>query len=424
MIVRTRSGPIELRSFSLGSQARYGFNDLRSQAGIYSEDAVRGIPAINRAAKIRATTIGSLRLCCWRDGDGVAREKVDNVWQARLFRKAPNEYQTRYGFWETVEESLAYRGNAYVWKNTDPLTERVVELWALHPDQVQPDPRTFTYTVEVGPGYLDPVGRGDGRYQSLNDDVIMHIRGNGQGGTFVAPSPIQVFKEALEGPIQRQRYEARMWKRGTSLKLAVEFPQSVTPAQAGEWRQMWRETYEGTEETTAIVGGGASVRPIGMTADDASYVEMAGLTVEDASRIMGVPANWLGRETTRAGLFEQDLAMWLRLDLGPELERIESALCADEQLFGLEPPNAASVYPLFDTQDFVRGDLQTEATVAVSYVQAGIWTPDEARAARGLDPLPGGVGAIPQITPVGGAPNPAPAPVPAMNGSGPSEENY
>jgi hypothetical protein len=40
-------------------------------------------------------------------------------------------------------------------------------------------------------------------------------------------------------------------------------------------------------------------------------------------------------------------------------------------------------------------------------VQSGILLIDEARHILGYDPLPGGVGQIPQITPVGGAPNPS-----------------
>ncbi len=101
---------------------------------------------------------------------------------------------------------------------------------------------------------------------------------------------------------------------------------------------------------------------------------------------------------------------WLRFGLGPELERIESTLAADDDLF---PSQGRSIYPQFDTEGFVRGDIGTEATVMQGFVQAGILTPDEARALKGYPPHPKGVGAIPQITPVGGAPNPG------LNGKAP-----
>ena len=209
-----------------------------------------------------------------------------------------------------------------------------------------------------------------------------------------------------------------MWNRGATLQYGVEFPAGITSDQANEWKDNFRAQYEGTDgETSVVVGGGATLKPIGMTQADAQFAEMAHLTVQDASRIMSVPANLLGVQLERAvPNLEQDLASWLRFGLAPELERIESALEADEQLFGY-----AQTYPQFDTQEFVRGDLATEATIIGSLVQQGIITPDEGRSRiwGGLDPLPGGIGEIPQVTPVGGAPNPNPLPAvaPASNGN-------
>jgi HK97 family phage portal protein len=417
MITTLRGGQqIELFSFALTDMIKWGYQGLRSQQG-GGESAVRGIPAIHRAARMRAEALASLRLRCWR-GDGPDRERVDNVWQARLFRDAPNEYQTRFGFWETVGESLAYRNNAYIWKNIDPDTMRVVEMFALHPDQVAC--KKGRYEVKTMEGFVDPVGRGPGVYV-VDESTIIHIRGHGQGGMYEAPSPIQVFKEALQAPIGRMRHENRMWRRGTALQVAIEFEKGVTPQQADEWKDSWRAAYEGVDgETTAVIGGGGTIRPIGLSTVDAALVELAKLSVHDAARIMGVPANLLGAQLDRSvPNLEQDLTTWFRFGLGPELERVESALSADDDLFGNMVPNRASVYPAFDSQAFVRGDVLTEDQIAHARVQDGRLLVDEWRQENGLPPLPGGAGKIPQIVPVGGGGNPNPSipKVPAINGS-------
>lgn len=413
MITRLRSGAeVELRAFALTDMVKWGYSNLRTLSGQTGEQAVRGIPALNRAARIRAEALATLRLHVW-SGEGVEKMRASG-WQARLFEGPANEWQTRFGFWETAGESLAYRGNAYLWKNVDPNSRRVLEWFALHPDQVECK-GAGQYKVSVMDGYIDPVGRGKGDYY-VDYETVLHIRGHGDGGMWEAPSPIKVFRDALESPVHRQRHEARMWRRGTSLQLAVEFPQGVTKEQVDEWRPAWRETYEGSDgETTAVLGAGAQIKPIGMTAADAQFVDMAHLTVEDASRIMGVPANLLGAPTQTGNVkptLEEDLMTWLRFGLGPELGRIEAALEADRDLF---PSQGRSVYPQFDTEGFVRGDIGTEASVLQGEVQAGILTPDEARALKGYPPHPNGVGAIPQITPVGGAPNPG------LNGKTPQQ---
>lgn len=415
MIVRTRQGQqVELRSFALTDMVRWGYTGLRSMQPNGSEHEVRGLPAFGRAVRLRAEAVAMMGLYCWR-GRGPGRERVEGTWQARLFDGRPNEYQTRFSFWETVEESLCYRGNAYIWKNTDPKSGRVVDWYALHPDQVRCGTKNdpYAYEVTVADGYMDPVGQGAGRYV-VDSDTILHIRGHGQGGQLEAPSPIAVYREALAGPIGRQRHEARMWRRGTAVQLGVEFPVGVSTDQASQWREVHRSNTEGTEgETTVVVGGGAKIQRIGLTPADAQFVEMAHLTVEDASRIVGVPANLLGA-TGAAGKqsrvdLEQELMVWLRFGFGPSLARTEDALRFDPQLFGnaaLLRTNASGstgLYPGFDTDGFVRGDLMTEAAILQGFVQAGVLLPNEARAQLGYPPHPDGD--VLQITPVGGAPN-------------------
>lgn len=419
MIIRTRNqGNLELRSFSLSDMTRWGYDGLRNfGAGAVSQKSAHGIPALYRAARLRSEALGVLRLRCW-SGDGAQRTRRDTVWQAGLFAGPANEYQSRFVFWETVGESLAWRNNAYVWMNEDPITGRVVDWYALHPDQVVckgPD----SYQVTVTDGWVDPVGRGRGIYM-VTDDTILHIRGHGDGGAWEAPTPIEVFREALAGPILRQKHEVRMWGKGTSLQLGIEFPPGVKQSEAEQWKDTWKSTYEGASgDTTAVIGGGAKIVPIGMTAADSKFVEMAHLTVDDAARIMGVPANLLGAATAGARTIpnlEQDLAAWLRFGLGPELERIESALVASETLFG-----GAQTYPRFDTETFVRGDVLTEDTIAHQQVQDGRLLVDEWRESKGLPPLPNGAGKIPQIVPVGGGQNPAPQQSSTDTGEGEGE---
>ena len=409
MITRSRGRDfaVEKRSFVLSDQVRWGysFRNIKPKVG---EREARGIPALNRAVRLRAEAVASLDLYCWK-GDGPTRQRVDSVWQSRLFKNGPqptatNPVQTRFTFWETIEESLAWRGNAFIWKNVDPSSKRIVEWWALHPDQVIPEFDTdakIRYRVEVANGFVDPVGRGKGVYH-VDESTILHIRGHGEGGQLLAPSPIEVFKTAIEGPVGRQRHEARVWRRGSYLQQAILAPENMDKERADQWKEVYRANYEGADgETTIVLGGGMKLQPIGMTHQDAQFVEMYDLTAKDASSIMGVPANLLGVQVTnvRSNL-EDDLMAWLRFGLGPELGRIEDALYADTDLFG-----GSQTQPGFDTSDFVRGDLATEATILIGLVQAGILTSNEGRHKLGYERDSDPASDQLQQTPVGGAEN-------------------
>lgn len=403
MIVRTRNqGNVELRSFALTDMVRWGYQGLRNITTQTGEKDFRGIPAVNRAAQIRAQAIAQLSLYCWR-GEGTLRERVDTVWQARLFARTPNPQQTLFGFWETIGESDAFRGNAFAWKNLSDDRSRILEWYALHPDQVKVE-KDGTFTVTVAPGYIDPVGKGPNTYKRLDERTILHFRGWGNGGQLLAPSPVQVYRERIMATVGRQRHESRMWRRGTAIQQAIEFPKEVGREEATQWREVYRSNYEGTEaETTLVVGGGATVKPIGMTLADAQYVSMAHLTIEDAALMMGMPADMLGIPLqTRPPDMEQIRQGWLADGLSPVLGRFESHLEADVSLNFA----GATTYPGFRTDGFVRGDIATEAAIVVADKQAGIITANEARALRGYPPIKGGDTIL--ITPVGGGANPTP----------------
>lgn len=422
MIVTTRGGKhVEHRVTDFGnsnppSRAGYG------AAGVsVTPSTVAGIPAFNRAVRIAAEAVASLRMRVWR-GEGVDRKRVDSVWQSRLLVGALNSVQSRFAFWETVEESLSKRGNAYCWMNSD--AGRVLEVYALHPDQVLPilnaSGSGIDYKVVVAPGFVDPTGKGSGFY-SVGAGTILHIRGSGGSGALVSPSPIEVFRQSLGVGVARLQHEANSYEKGMALRGVVQIPAGIGRDAAEQWREFWKSEMEGANgQATAILGGGAEFKPISMTMADSQFIESQQFGVAECARIVGVPASLLdeggvkGPSTPLSPEHEQ--ARWLRYGLGPRLERIESALLREELLF----PTGASVYPAFDTERFIRGDLLTEDAIAHARVQDGRLLVDEWRAEQGLPPLPDGAGSVPQIVPVGGAPNPSSSPAPPAGTPEPS----
>jgi HK97 family phage portal protein len=282
----------------------------------------------------------------------------------------------------------------------------------LHPDQVVPRERTFD--VIVGGGFVDPTGRADrqGRIADVGPDRLLHIRGHGGGALMVAPSPVQLFADTIGAAIAKTVRERAFYENGAEQAFVLSLPPEVTPEQAEEFSELWHETYGGPRNSgkTPVAGGGAQPKPIALTQRDSQFIESMALSVEDAARIFNVTPSLLGVQRSDRPLSpEHEEDRWLRYGLGPRLERIEAAAKLDPDLF----PAGARVYPAFDTDQTVRGDITTESEMLVREVQAGIRLVDEARALRGLPPLPDGQGQVPQITPVGGAPNQTPPPPPS-----------
>lgn len=411
MIVRTRGGgSLELRAADLSG---FGAQAATIPAPGFGAMSVSpsGVPAYGRAVRIACEQVAGLTLGVFR-GRGAQREPVSTVWQARLFnRPRMNPAQTTYAFWETVQESIEVRGNAYVWTNVDRATGRAVELWALHPDQVRPrwEGDGIRYTVGTRWGYVDPVGSGPAVYE-VDSSTLLHIRGHGDGGALRAPSPVERYRMSLAAAAAKITYEANLFNRGTSARLALTLPQLVDKQQLRDWRDQWKVDYEGSGNagSTAVLPPGTVITPISLSQSDAQFVESVGMSVADCARIVGVPLSLLdpvgsGGAASRPITPEHEQQRLLSYTVTPRLQRLESAFGACPQLF----PPGASVYPMFEVDDVLRGDLLTMDAIDHQRIQDGRELVDEWRNRHGLGDLPGGMGKVPQIVPVGGAPNPA-----------------
>ncbi len=403
MILATRTGDVNYRSTM--DQLIVSRHASNTGGVSVNPKAVSGIPAVHAAVTFASEAVAVLPMRVWR-GDDPIKERVNGTWQARVFREAPNPLQSSFLFWEIVQASLDYRNNAYIWKTKDA-NGRVSMIWALHPDQVLPLRTTKTkevvYKITFGDNFPLPYEAIGYSSLTVNSSTILHIRGRGGIAEIIAPTPIELFKTSLGVAIAKQNHEAHLFENGAQGGLVVSFPAGVKKEQADLWRDDFDSNHAGVKNAgkTKVVGGGAEVKQIGMTQQDAQFVESVNLSVLDVARIFRVPAWFLGvsDKTEKPMSPEHEQQRWLLHGLNPRLSRIEAALNADTDLFG-----SGQDYAAFDTANLIRGDLATEAEVSLKKVQSGQWLVDEARAKDNLAPLPNGLGQIPQIIPVGGSP--------------------
>lgn len=409
MILKTRHGAAEVRVANvlgelLGRGRGYADGQVRVTAA-----TVGGLPAVDAALTGASTALACLNLGVWR-GRRTERREVTSTWQSRLFAAArPNPEQTWFEFWEAAERSMTARRNGYVWRTV--ADGRVAALWALHPDQVSvswsTSRRRVVFDVQVGGPWIDPTGetpRPRGRTVTVDDQVVLHVKGPGGGGALIAPSPIQVFRATLGAGVAQQGYQEAFYTRGVGDGLVLSFPMDLTADQAADAKRMWEAGNSGLRHAhgTRVVSGGATVTQVGLSQKDAQFVESAQLGVDDAARIFVWPASLIGGSTGKGAPMspEHELTRMVRYCLLPRMMRWEAAIHADPLLFG----EGARDYPEFDREGLIRADVATQTAADVQNVQSGILLVDEVRAERGLQPLPDGLGQIPQIVPVGGSP--------------------
>lgn len=402
MIAKTPTGNVTLehRDVTLGALMQASGYPLRgSNQTTASDREVAGLPAWTQAIRIASEAIAKHRMLVWR-GKEVDRREVTATWQARFFAGQPNESYSWFYAWECTEASLTARGNAY-WVKAYDERGQVASVHVLHPDAVKVrwnrDFARAEYQIILESGSASPW---------LTSADILHFRiGFTSPNSLEAPSPIALHRQALGSAVAKNGAEERLYNSGSMKSVAVVFPGSVTPTQAEEWKRVFLGPGGSLESSSQVkvFGGDPRIETIGLSLDDQQFIESQAFSIEDIGRILGVPPSLLWAKSSSGSdtlTPEHEEDRWTRYGLEARRQRIEQTIASDPAFFG----PAARDYPMFKIGP-VRGDVQTESEMLVREVQSGIMLVDEARAVRGLPPLPDGIGLIPQITPVGGAPN-------------------
>jgi HK97 family phage portal protein len=406
MILRTRGGSDrELRAQSvwdpdslvIPQPSQYG--SWYSSAGeMLNVDKAAGLPAVLNAFRLIVETTGRLPLRVYT-GFQAQKATAETSWQWKLLHDAPNDERSAFDFWQDVAACLEGHGNAFLHKAK--AAGRVQAMFLLDPTKVNIRRNRDGSRVFI-------VRTGNGESVELANSGVIHIRGITLNGGDVGLSPIQACRETIGTAVARYRTEGNLWRNNAAPPGAIKLSgdRKVSRDEARDVVAIWMQ-HHGKENTgvPAVLAGGSDWVPYGIPLKDAEYVAAHEFGVNDVARIFNIPAELLSAGMVK-NITEESARRLLNFGLMPRLARIAGALRADPDLF----PATSSLYPEFYIEDFVSADALTQAQIRHLKIQDGSMLVDEARAEDGRPPLPDGQGQVPQITPVGGAPNAGAAP--------------
>lgn len=368
---------------------------------LVTADTAIGLPAVLACIRLIAGMVAQLPLNVWK-GQNADRKLADNTWQYELLHERPfADEMSPFDWVSDMASSIEAAGNFFAQKIRGIVRRnQILALRPLHPQHVyaERDKDTNEKLFRVWNGR---------QWARHSRSEILHVRGLTVGTSIMGLSPIAVHRQKLGSAIALDEYEGRFFSNDATPPGAIVVPGRVTETQAQEIERAWMSKHAGVENQhrPAILHSGADWKTIGVSHEDAQFVETQRMSVETIARMFGVPPALLGigGETERSQ--EQEALRFLVFNLQQRLSRIESSLNSDVDLFPERDP-----YPEFDTRNLIRTDAATLAEVMHKQLQVGLKLIDEGRAELGLPPLPDGAGKIPQIVPVGGSPAGVPLP--------------
>lgn len=353
-----------------------GARSTRSAKPVTFDTAMQ-VSAFWACVRLTADTIGSLPVKFYRVEGGRRIEDRNHPLFAVLAMK-PNRYQTRVDFLTTMGLCLATWGNFYA-QVTRNGAGQIVSLLPLMPSQV-----TTRLLADGSVAYEYTDSRG---LQVFAESSIWHIKLMGNGITGL--SPLSHAMNAIGIAQATEDMVSDVMRNGMKPSGVLMLDSALTPEQRELYRQSFRDLAEGGSGGLIVLEKVTDYKQLSMSPQDVELLTSRRFQVEDIARFMGVPSvliNDTNGTTAWGSGIGQIIEGWFKLGLRPYLENIE--LSAVVNLLPLEERARWEIE--LDVDTLLRMDQGARMESHNKAINAGVKTPNEARAEEGLPAIPGG----------------------------------
>lgn len=370
------------------------FNSYSGQTGtsaltatglfITEQNALQTV-AVYACVRALAETLASLPMqIIERDPDGGCSPAEGHPLED-LVCCAPNTIMTPYTMVETVQGHAGLRGNGFAWIEKDK-RGKPIGLWPLRSDRVSYVPGeddngrplpTWFYATQFG------------RVIEIWPRDVIHIKGLGGDG-IMAYSPIQLHRQAVALSKATEESGARFFGNSARPAGVFKHPQQLTPEAYDRIRASIDADNSGVGMTgkTLILEEGMDWAQIGLSNEDAQYLETRGFQTQEIARMWRVPPHLIGAPTgdrqTYANIEQRSLE-FLQYTLLPWITRWEQELNRK-----LMPPADRGRFAIrFDVDVILRADLTTRYNAWKTGIDAGFLMRNEARNREQLEDIDG-----------------------------------
>ena len=365
-------------SYSPGHDYWYTDAGGGSQAGVtVNADTAMKASAVYACVRVLAETVAQLPLKVIEImPDGRRREARDHpIYE--LLHDQPNSWQTSFEFREMMMGHLALRGNAYAEIIPGP-RGFADQLIPIHPDMVRVEQtrgKVLVYEVK------DRTGRARKRSQ----EEIIHLKLLSSDG-ITGLSPIQLGRDSIGLSLATESYGARFFKNDARPGGVITHPGVLKPEARMNLKSSWQQAHSGTANShkTAVLEEGMKWEQIGMTSEDAQFLETRAFQITDIARIFRVPPHLISdlSKATFSNIEQQSLEFVIHTMM-PHLVRWEQTLNKDLII------NRRRFAVKFNVDGLLRGDAAARAAFYKSGITDGWLTRNEVREKENMNPLPG-----------------------------------
>ena len=348
-----------------------------------TERSAMQMTAVYSCVRILSEAVAGLPLHLYKYTDSGGKAMALDHPLYHLLHDEPNPEMSSFVFRETLMTHLLLWGNAYAQIIRNGKNE-IVALYPLMPNKMSVD-RDETgrlyYTYYRG---SDEAIKDKDFAVTLQPTDVLHIPGLGFDG-LVGYSPIAMAKNAIGMAIACEEYGAKFFANGAAPGGVLEHPGTIKDPQ--RVRESWQSTFGGSGNANkiAVLEEGMKYTPIGISPEQAQFLETRKFQINEIARIFRVPPHMVGDlEKSSFSNIEQQSLEFVKYTLDPWVIRWEQSI----QRSLLSKDEKAVYFVKFNLEGLLRGDYQSRMNGYAIGRQNGWMSANDIRELENLDRIP------------------------------------
>lgn len=320
------------------------------------------VAAVFACVRVIAESMAQLPLILYRQLEN-GKERAKDHPLYRVLHTRPNRWQTPYEFKRMLSGHAVLRGTGYA-KIVSTNGRAIDELIPVHPDRVRP-----FWSPNGMPAYeYSPPDNGPAKV-ILSSEMFV-IRGYSDDG-LSGMNPIRLHREAIGLSLATEEHGARLFSNGVRPSGVLKMPSHFKDQSARvNFKKSWKEAYAGSSKTgeTIVLEDGLDWTQIGMTSEDAQFLETRKFQRSEIASIFRVPPHMIGDlDRSTNNNIEQQSLEFLTHTLGPWITGFEQAVTRDL----IEKARQEELYAEFLVDALLRGDISARYTAYATGRQWG-----------------------------------------------------
>ncbi|KKL47764.1 hypothetical protein LCGC14_2332290 [marine sediment metagenome] len=362
----------ELADFLLAGQGRM------SKSGIsVSPETAMTVSTVYCCVRVIAENVAQLPIKVYEFGpDGRTKTRLPDHPLSRLLKR-PNFWQTPFEFWEMMLGHVVLRGNAYALKNI--VRGQTKELIPIHPNRIEV---VQTPELKLIYKFTDK----NGKLHELPMERVFHLRGLSWNG-FTGVSPIALARESIGLALATEQHGSALFKNGAQPGAILRYPGTLKDDARANLKKSWTERFTGENAfSLALIEEGMEWESVGMSSEDAQFIETRKFQAVDITRWFKVPPHKVGiLDRATFSNIEQQSIDFIIDTLMPWTVRTQQAIMRDLLL----PSERQRVFVEFLMEGLLRGDSKARSEFYKKAITNGWMTRNEVREKESLDPIEG-----------------------------------